>query len=249
MSRSRIGRFLYLMRNIRSKELFRALRRDCRGDVLDVGGWDFYRTATRENVSFNTWTVLETEESKVSESRDAKVRFVLGDGCHMDFQDNSFDTVLNIQVLEHVMEPLAMIDEMARVLRNGGRLICLIPQTSTLHMVPNHYYNFTRFWAKESLQRAGLRVVEIKPLGGFWSSMASHLVYFFLQSIRSPGKSSRECSRNGFFYLFYPLMVLFSLFAVPVCLLFSIGDLTEEPNNHLVIAEKCGETQGGTGRM
>jgi hypothetical protein len=33
-------------------------------------------------------------------------------------------------------------------------------------------------------------------------------------------------------------MAVFAAAAIPVCLLFSLGDLSEEPNNHLVVARK-----------
>jgi hypothetical protein len=114
----------------------------------------------------------------------------------------------------------------------------LIPWTSTLHMVPQHYYNFTRFWIQEALNRNYMQQVEIRPLGGVWSSMASHLIYFVLKSVRIRGMSTTESRRTFLFYLLYPVMLLFALVALPICMIFSLGDLREEPNNHLVVARK-----------
>jgi hypothetical protein len=85
-----------------------------------------------------------------------------------------------------------------------------------------------------------MEVVELRPLGGFWSTIASRLVYFFFQSFRVEGMSARECRRGPLFYVLWPFMALFALAAIPVCLLLSLGDLTEEPNNHLVVARKRG---------
>ena len=230
-------KLLYCIRNLRTKSLFSVLHLYCRETVLDVGGREFYRMAQKKGVTFDSWTVLESSPQWIR-SDTTNVRFVLGDGCKMDFPADSFDTVLNVQVLEHVFEPMAMVREMARVLKKNGHLICLIPQTSVIHGAPQHYYNFTRFWIEEAMQRVGLEILELKPMGGVWSSMASHLVYFFLQSMRFPGMAAKECRRNPLFYLLYPLMVLFALLAMPVCLFLSLGDLTEEPNNHLVVARK-----------
>lgn len=206
--------------------------------MLDVGGWDFHQTAVKKGVAFDSWTVLEVSRTQVLQTDDARIRMVLGDGGLMGFAANSFDTVLNVQVLEPVFDPLAMLKERVRILRNDGRLIPLIPQTATLHMVPHHYYNFTRFWIREALRRAGEHLVELQPLGGVWSSMASYPVHFSFQSLRFPGMSTPECKRGLPFYLLYPFMVLFALFSIPICLLLSIGDLTEEPNNYSVIASK-----------
>ena len=232
-------RLLYAVRDLVNRPLFEALHRYCSGAVLDVGGWDFFRTALRRKVSFNSWTVLEVAAREVTEIADDRVSVVVGDGCRMDFKDDRYDTVVNVQVLEHVFEPNVMIREMCRVLKPGGYLIMLVPQTATIHMAPNHFYNFTRFWIEEALRCNKMETVELRPLGGIWSSMASHLVYFVFQSIRFPGMSTDAHKRNALFYVLYPAMLLFALVALPATLILSLGDLTEEPNNHLVVAKKA----------
>ena len=50
--------------------------------------------------------------------------------------------------------------------------------------------------------------------------------------------SSPECRRNALFYVLYPFMALYAFVNIPLCMLFALGDLTEEPNNHLVVARK-----------
>jgi SAM-dependent methyltransferase len=236
--KSWILRGLYWARDLRSRALFEALRTHCRGEVLDVGGWDFFVTAQRERVPFERWTTLESDPERLLEVADPRVSVVHGDGCAMEFQNARFDTVLSVQVLEHVFEPIRMVEEMARVLRPGGVLVMLIPQTSTTHLAPNYFSNFSRFWIEKALIHAGLERVELRPLGGIWSSAASHLVFFFLQAARVGGMTSPECKRNALFYVLFPFMVGYALVNIPLCLILALGDLTEEPNNHLVIARK-----------
>jgi SAM-dependent methyltransferase len=141
-------------------------------------------------------------------------------------------------VLEHVFEPIRMVEESARVLRPGGKGVFLIPTTSTMHLAPHYHYNFSRFWIREAMRRAGLEIVELRPLGGVWSTFASRLVFFFLQAFRVPGMSDPDIRRGGLFYLLFPLQALVALLAIPLCLFLSLGDLAEEPNNHLVIVRK-----------
>jgi SAM-dependent methyltransferase len=231
-------RLLYIARDLRSKEVFRALRQYSRGQLLDVGGWDFFLTAKRKNIPFEHWTTIEPSDELVPEIHDPKYTFVKGDGCAMTFAANTFDTVLCLQVVEHVMDPIDMVKEIGRVLKPGGYAVFLTPQTASMHMVPNHYYNFTRFWSAEVMPRAGLEIVELVPLGGLWSSVASHLVYFFLQSARLCKTSTTDCKRNILFYLLYPFMVLWAIINIPVCMILSLGDLSEEANNHLVVVRK-----------
>ena len=127
--KSPLHRLLYLARDWRSRAVFGAIRAHCRGEVLDVGGWDFYATAVTRGAKFERWTTLEVDESRLLDTDDPRVTVVHGDGCAMTFQDASFDTVLNLQVLEHVFEPIRMVHEIARVLRPGGHAIFLVPDT------------------------------------------------------------------------------------------------------------------------
>jgi len=237
--RSLITEIFYIVRNMRCGEVYDALKRYGRGDILDVGGRDFYLVAKRRNIDFNAWTTLDDRlDDEMARIDDKRYRFIQGDGCNMKFADNTFDTILNLQVLEHVLFPVKMVEEIARVLRPKGHAIFLIPQTSVLHEAPGHYYNFTRFWIMEAMKKAGLKIVEIKPIGGIWSSMASHFLHFFLKSARFHGMSTPECKRNIFFYLLYPFMIIYAAISIPICMILGLGDLTEEPNNHIVVVTK-----------
>ncbi len=236
--KSLVAAFAYWARNLRSAELFKALRKYCGGDVLDVGGRDFYLKAKSLRVSCGTWTTLEPTSGIALDVCDPQFKSVVGDGCRMEFKDSSFDTVLNIQVLEHVFDPVAMVKEIARVLRPSGYAIFLIPQTSVQHELPEHYYNFTSPWIREAMKRAGLTIIELKPLGGVFSSMASHLVYFFFQAFRFDGYSLAECRRNIWFYVLFPLMIVYAFISIPFCLFLSFGDLSESANNYLVVVRK-----------
>lgn len=235
-SKSPLLRLLYRLRDLRSRELYRALREHCRGEVLDVGGWDFYVGAKEQGVTFLRWTTLESDPQRLLETDDPRVRLSHGDGCAMTFAEASFDSVLCVQVLEHVFDPIRMVAEIGRVLRPGGKAVLLIPCTSTMHLAPHYHGNFSRYWIREALERAGLEIVELRELGGVWSTIASRAFFFFLQAARYEGMSDPAIRRNALFWLLLPLQALFALFLIPVALLFSLGDLHEEPNNHLVVA-------------
>ncbi len=68
---------------------------------------------------------------------------VLGVGEVLPFKSNSFDAVLSNAVLEHVQDPWRCAQEILRVLKPGGELICCVPFLQPLHGYPHHYYNMS----------------------------------------------------------------------------------------------------------
>jgi SAM-dependent methyltransferase len=68
---------------------------------------------------------------------------VLGVGEHLPFHDNTFDAVLSLAVLEHVRDPMQCANEIARVLKPAGKLLCAMPFLQPLHGYPHHYFNAT----------------------------------------------------------------------------------------------------------
>ena len=229
----------FAARNFISRRIFAVLRNYCCGDVLDVGGWNFYHAARKQRVPFSSWTVLENRADRLPQLSDGRVKVVLGDGCAMDFADESFDTVLCIHVLEHVFEPLRMVKEIQRVLKRGGHAIFLAPQTANLHMAPDHFQNFTRFWCLKSAETTGMSVEAMVPLGGAWLGTGSRLFHFLLHMIRAHGYTYPEARRNFWFYALFPLACVVIGIAIPLCLLLSLGDMEEEAPNHCVVMRKA----------
>jgi SAM-dependent methyltransferase len=84
-----------------------------------------------------------------------------------DFEEltGQFDTVLMINVLEHVADPHQTLRNVASALRPGGVAIVLVPQGpalyGTLDEALEHRERYTRDVLLEQLQRAGLELVHL----------------------------------------------------------------------------------------
>lgn len=86
---------------------------------------------------------------------------------------NSFDVVLCTEVLEHVPYPIEALQEMARILKPGGKLLLTAPLSSGLHQMPYHFYGgYTPEWYKYFCQKFGLEIIEIKENGAFFKMLA-----------------------------------------------------------------------------
>ena len=221
-----------------SEDLFISLRKYCKGDILDIGGWDFYETIIKKKVTYKTWTVLESDKTHLSEPKQRDVRCIHGDGCNLEFKNNAFDTVVCIQVLEHVFEPLKLFKESVRVLKKGGYGIFMVPQTGNLHGVPHHYQNFTKFWIIEVCKTEKVELIELIPTGGAWSTHASRLLHTVFQIFGHKSYTYIKKNRNLIFFLFSPFALIFIFISMFFCLFLSLGDIEEEANNHIFIYKK-----------
>ncbi len=71
--------------------------------------------------------IRQAVELSKKESLDAKAQFMVMDATSLEFPDNSFDTVLIAEVLEHVRDSRKLMEEAVRIVRNGGRIIVSVP--------------------------------------------------------------------------------------------------------------------------
>ena len=104
-------------------------------------------------------------------------------------QENSYDVVINTQVLEHVEHPQKVMNELYRILKPDGKLFLTAPQSWGVHGEPNHFFNYTKYGLQSLFKNAGFKIVYIKPRGGmFWylgdriKKLPRYLLYQHLSS-------------------------------------------------------------------
>ena len=77
----------------------------------------------------------------------------------------SFDVVMSYYVMEHVVEPVAVLRQMASLLKPAGVLYWLISESSRRipadFIVADHVNHFSEPSIEEAIQRAGLHLIEI----------------------------------------------------------------------------------------
>jgi SAM-dependent methyltransferase len=98
--------------------------------------------------------------------------------CSLDdipVEDERFDLVLLTQVLEHVPEPQAVLQELCRVLRPGGTLWLSAPLFYAEHEEPYDFYRYTQFGFRHQLEGAGFEVLEIAWLEGYCGTVSYQL--------------------------------------------------------------------------
>lgn len=84
----------------------------------------------------------------------------------MPFLDATFDAVICLAVLEHVKNPFKCAQELIRILKPGGKILCAVPFLQPFHAYPNHYYNMTSHGLINLFQDQ-IDVEKIDVYGGF----------------------------------------------------------------------------------
>lgn len=67
---------------------------------------------------------------------------IVGDARSMPLADGTVDAVLCTQVIEHIPEPVPVLQEIRRVLRPGGTLILSVPAIFPQHGAPGDYWRY-----------------------------------------------------------------------------------------------------------
>ncbi|MBM3281245.1 MAG: methyltransferase domain-containing protein [Candidatus Harrisonbacteria bacterium] len=135
--------------------------------------------------------------------------------CSLDnipVADNTYDAIINNQVLEHVKYPKKVLEELFRILKPGGKIFVTVPQISHVHGAPYNFFFFTNFGLELLLKETGFRIISIKPRGGIFFVIAKWMNvfsdYLFYQHVFNGWKRNisfkPEKTGRVKFYLLFP---------------------------------------------
>lgn len=145
--------------------------------------------------------------------------------------NNSVDSIVSTQVLEHVKNPQKAVHEFYRILKSGGYCLVTVPQMNELHDEPNDYFRFTKFGLEEIFSQAGFKIILIDRRGGFWSANAQMRIRYAIDLFRL---SKIRLLR----WIFQPFIWINGISAI----LFDVFDRSRASRKHaigwLIIAQK-----------
>jgi SAM-dependent methyltransferase len=134
------------------------------GVMLDLGcGLRPYEQLFREKCS-HYWGLdwpVHRDKAKID---------IQGNALYIPFLDESIDTVLTTELLEHLPDPQQFMKEILRILRPSGTLILSVPFIEPLHEEPRDYFRFTPYGLRFLLKENGFNVIAIYQKGG-WGSV------------------------------------------------------------------------------
>ena len=150
--------------------------------ILDIGcgfGWcemNFLKRGVSKIVGLEiSKNDLKTAKAYV---QNPKVDFKVASAVKLPFKDESFDTVVCWEVIEHLpkRKEKKMFSEVSRVLKDEGIFYLSAPHSSFFSnildpawwLIGHRHYKTKRL---ERMASADFKVLDVKILGGFWSLM------------------------------------------------------------------------------
>lgn len=126
------------------------------GRVLDMGGG---RKATYLKVLPN---VTGIESANIDPAIDPT--HLIAPAGPLPFEAETFDEVICFNTLEHIYDPAAVVRDLYRVLKPGGRLHVIVPFMFRIHGHPDDFTRATPSWWEETFKRSGYAELSLMPL-------------------------------------------------------------------------------------
>ncbi len=75
-------------------------------------------------IDISPWTIRKAKSYHLNAKN---VEFLVGDAFNLKFRKNTFDIVISTEVIEHLLSPELIFDEVSRVLKKNGLFIICVP--------------------------------------------------------------------------------------------------------------------------
>ena len=80
-------------------------------------------------------------------------------------EDNSYDNVLTMNLVEHIFDTHNVFSETSRVIKPGGLFVTAVPYMHHIHGSPDDFVRYTDSAYRKFADKYGFEVVYIEPLG------------------------------------------------------------------------------------
>jgi ubiquinone/menaquinone biosynthesis C-methylase UbiE len=134
---------------------------------------------------------IDVSDNRIYKAKVNRIPFSKGDLFRASFPDNYFDCIYMDSVLEHVIDPLAHLKELNRILRPGGVMYVGVPNEDSLFNEckkvifvllgksnissrikpfkhPYHVIGFTRHSLRIMLTKTGFEILKIRDFAGLY---------------------------------------------------------------------------------
>ena len=148
-----------------------------KGKCIDIGsGNSPYKKYIIENV--DEYISVDKGDIHRHMLGTSKEQFFDADIKDLPFEDNSFDTIILTQVLEHIDEPTKALDEVKRVLKKNGVIIISVPFIYQSHAIPYDFFRYSEYSLRKICKDYNYKILEFHYQGYFGTAIFSMINAF-----------------------------------------------------------------------
>lgn len=169
-------------RRILLKRILKSLNNHSSLKILDTGSCTGYNLHLLNKYGKAYGVDVEKKAVEYCKKRGLKRMTLLKNGMKLPFQNNSFDVITCLDVLEHIEEDEKYLHELYRVLKPKGKLIIFVPAIkllwSQLDVKSHHQTRYTISTLKNKIRKTKFLLKEIKYFNYilFWPMLPVRLI-------------------------------------------------------------------------
>jgi SAM-dependent methyltransferase len=165
----------------------RVLAQTARGVVLDIGCGDrWLEPCLKHSTRYVGLDFPATVSKGYAGHPD-----VFGDGQRLPFASGSFDSLVLLDVLEHMPTPSAAMTESHRVLKPGGVLVVQVPFLYPLHDEPDDFQRWTEHGLRALFAAHHFNISNMTRLGHPLETAAALFAIALANSLLDAGRKMR----------------------------------------------------------
>ena len=151
----------------------------CKGDLLDLGCgsvpmYDYYKSKAT-NITCADWENCSHETSHIDVFCDLNDK--------LPFHDNTFDTIIFSDVIEHLKNPFNSLCEIKRVLNKNGKIIMNYPFMYGIHEAPFDYSRYTKYRMRTWIEELDMNIIVENEYGNLYV-LFEHTILRILVTIK-----------------------------------------------------------------
>lgn len=149
--------------------------------ILDAGAGELKYKKFCEHLKytsqdFGQYDGAGNDEGRQTKTWDNSKLDIISDIIDIPVKNESFNSIMCIEVLEHIPYPEKAIAEFNRILKKDGQLIITAPFCSLTHFAPYFFHTgFSKYWYEKILSENGFSIIEIKFNGNYFEYLAQEI--------------------------------------------------------------------------
>ena len=100
-------------------------------------------------------------------------------GVNLPFKDSFFDSVISIEVFEHIFNLESIIPEIRRVMKPQAKLLITCPFVWNEHELPADYARYTKYGLIHLLNKNGFKLISFEKKGNFIETLFQLIILYF----------------------------------------------------------------------